>query len=58
MFTELGDALWAARVLASKAVLDELGGGDPALAALQAADICRRCGITSEDNIVGALREW
>ena len=44
--------------MASKAVLDELGGGDPALAALQAADICRRCGITSEDNIVGALREW
>ena len=50
--------LWTARALASKAVLEELRGGNPALAAQQAAEICRQCGITSEENIARALREW
>ena len=58
IFAELGDALWTARVLASKAVLEELRGSEPGTAARQAAEICRQRGITAEENIARALREW
>jgi tetratricopeptide (TPR) repeat protein len=58
IFTELGDKLWTARILVSKAVLEELRGADAVLAAQQAAEICRQCGITSEDSIARALKEW
>jgi hypothetical protein len=58
IFEELGDVLWAARVLASKAALDEVRGADPALAMSQARALCRQSGITSEEKVFGALREW
>jgi tetratricopeptide (TPR) repeat protein len=58
IFSELGDALWTARVLAGKAVLEELRGADPAPLRSQAADICRRHGITAAEHIASALREW
>jgi hypothetical protein len=58
IFGELGDALWTARVLASKAVLEELRGTDPAPLMREAADTCRQHGITAEENLTSALREW
>lgn len=53
----MGDALWTARVTASKAVLAGLRGSDPATLAQDAANMCRECGI-AEDSITSALREW
>jgi tetratricopeptide (TPR) repeat protein len=58
IFGQLSDALWVARVLVSKAHLEELRGSDPAPVMRQAADICRQHGITAEPNIASALREW
>ena len=58
IFGELGDALWTARVLAGQAVLADLRGADPAPLLREAADICRQHGITAEQNITRALREW
>jgi tetratricopeptide (TPR) repeat protein len=58
IFEELGDALWTARVLASKAVLEDARGADPAPLMGEARALCRQGGITSEDKITGALREW
>ncbi len=58
IFAELGDALWTARVLASRAVLERLHGSDPATLTGRAAGICRQSGITAEENIASALREW
>jgi hypothetical protein len=55
IFAGLGDELWTARVLASKAVLEELRGGDPEPLARQAAVICRQRGI-AEDKVTSALR--
>ena len=48
---------WAARVLASKAVLEGLRGRDPEPLARQAAADCRQLGI-AEESIASALREW
>jgi tetratricopeptide (TPR) repeat protein len=58
IFEALGDALWTARVLASKAVLEDARGADPAPLTGEARAFCRQGGITSEDKITGALREW
>lgn len=58
IFTELGDALWTGRVLVGKAALERLRGADPAPLLRQAADICRQHGITAEEHITSALREW
>jgi tetratricopeptide (TPR) repeat protein len=57
IFAELGDALWTARVLAGKAVLEGLRGGDPEPLARQAEAACRQRGV-SEENVASALREW
>ncbi len=54
----LGDALWTARVLASKAGLDDVRGADPAPMMGEARALCRQSGISSEEKITGALREW
>jgi tetratricopeptide (TPR) repeat protein len=58
IFEALGDALWTARVTASRASLDEMRGADPAPMMSQARALCHRSGITSEEKIAGALREW
>jgi hypothetical protein len=58
IFEALGDVLWTARVLASQAALDEMRGIDPAPAMSQATALCRLGGITSEEKIASALREW
>jgi len=58
IFETLGDTLWKARVLFSKAMLDELRGEDPEPAMREARAICRRQGITSGETIASALREW
>ena len=58
IFEALGDALWTARVLASKAALDDRRGTDPAPLIGQARALCRERGITSEEKITSALREW
>ncbi len=58
IFEALGDALWTARVLASKATVDEMRGTDPAPIMGQARTLCPRSGITSEEKIAIALREW
>jgi tetratricopeptide (TPR) repeat protein len=58
IFTALGDVIWTARVLASKASVEELRGGDPVPLAQEAAAICRQHGITAEKHIASALREW
>ena len=58
IFEELGDGLWTARVLASKAALDDRRGVDPAPLLRQARALCRERGITSEEKITSALREW
>jgi hypothetical protein len=44
--------------LASQAALDEMRGIDPAPAMSQAKALCSLGGITSEENIASALREW
>jgi hypothetical protein len=44
-------------VLAGKAVLERLRGGDPEPLVRQAEAVCRQRGI-AEDSIAGALREW
>jgi hypothetical protein len=58
IFSVLGDAIWTARVLASKASVEELRGGDPVPLSEEAEAICRRCGITAEKHVASALREW
>jgi tetratricopeptide (TPR) repeat protein len=58
IFTALGDSIWTARVLASKASLEELCGGDPVPLAQEAAAICRQRGIGAGKDIADALREW
>ncbi|MGA2829205.1 MAG: tetratricopeptide repeat protein [Streptosporangiaceae bacterium] len=58
IFGELGDTLWTARVLASQAVLEGLRGNDPAPLMREATDTCRQHGITAQENITSALREW
>ena len=58
IFEALGDALWTARVLASKAALEDTRGADPAPLIGEARALCRERGITSEEKITGALREW
>jgi tetratricopeptide (TPR) repeat protein len=58
IFEALEDALWKARVLFSRAVLDELRGDDPSPVMHEAREICRQHGITSEEKITSALREW
>ncbi len=58
IFAALGDALWTARVLASKATLEELRGGDPVSLTQEAEDICRQHGIGTDKDIASALKEW
>jgi len=58
IFETLGDTLWKARVLFSKAILDELRGQDPESVMREARAICRQQGITSGEKIASALREW
>ena len=58
MFQALGDALWTARVLASRADLAERRGADPAPLTGEARALCRERGIVSEEKITSALREW
>jgi hypothetical protein len=58
IFGALGDALWMARVLISKASLAEARGADPGSLMREAREICRQHGITSEEKITSALREW
>ncbi len=58
IFGTLGDTLWKARVLVSKAVLAELRGEDPEPVMREARAICRQQGITSGEKITSALREW
>jgi tetratricopeptide (TPR) repeat protein len=58
IFEGLGDALWTARVLVSRAALAERLGADPAPLIREARAMCRECGITSEEKITSALREW
>ena len=57
IFEALGDVLWTARVLASKAALAEMRGADPAPLIGQARAMCRERGITSEEKITSVLRE-
>ena len=58
IFEALGDVLWAARVLASKAALEDARDGDPVSLMRQARELCRQGGISSEEKISSALREW
>jgi hypothetical protein len=58
IFEALGDSVWVARLLASKAALEEARGGDSASLMNQARALCRQGGITAEEKITGALREW
>ena len=58
IFEALGDSLWAARLLDSKASVEDARGGDPASLLAQARALCRQSGIASEEKITGALREW
>ena len=58
IFEALGDVLWAARVLASKAALEDARDGDPVPLMRQARELCRQGGISSEEKISSALREW
>jgi tetratricopeptide (TPR) repeat protein len=58
IFEALGDGLWTARVLASKAALDEMRGTDPAPMISQGRALCRLGGITFDEKIASALREW
>ena len=58
IFGALGDAMWMARVLVSKASLVEARGHDPAPLIREAREICRQRGITSQEGITNALREW
>jgi tetratricopeptide (TPR) repeat protein len=58
IFEALGDGLWTARVLASTAGLDEMRGVDPAPVMSRARDLCRLGGISTDEKIAGALREW
>jgi tetratricopeptide (TPR) repeat protein len=57
IFNEIGDMLWTARVLAGKAALEGLCGGDPAPLESLAESFCHECGI-AEEHIASALREW
>ena len=58
IFQALGDALWTARVLVSRASLAERRGADPAPLTGEARALCRERGIASEEKITSALREW
>lgn len=58
IFEALGDELWTARVLVSRAFLAERRGVDPAPLIGEARALCRERGITSEEKVSGALREW
>ena len=58
IFEALGDSLWAARLLGSKASVEDARGGDSASLLAQARALCRQGGIASEGKITGALREW
>ena len=57
IFEALGDWLWAARVLASAAALEDAHDGDPASLMRQARELCQQGGISPE-KISSALREW
>jgi tetratricopeptide (TPR) repeat protein len=58
IFRALGDELWTARVLVGRASLAERRGVDPAPLISEARAMCRERGITSEEKITSALREW
>ena len=58
IFEALGDPPWMARVLAGEAALENARDGDPASLMPQARDLCQQGGISPEEKISGALREW
>lgn len=58
LFTVLGDELWTARAIASEAKLREIAGEEAAGLLGQAAEICRRNGITADSKISMLLSEW
>jgi hypothetical protein len=58
LFTDLGDELWTARVMVSQAKLKEVSGEGAAGLLEEAAEICRRNGITDEGKMSLLLSEW
>jgi tetratricopeptide (TPR) repeat protein len=58
VFTNLGDELWTARVIMSEAKLEETAGKGAPRLRQEAAEICRRNGVTDQAKISLLLSEW
>ena len=58
LFTTLGDELWTARVMVSEAKLEERAGQGASRLLEEAAEMCRRNGVTDKRKISLLLSEW